>query len=243
MSTPDPSTATVGPPPASAPRCAAASTPRASPLITATPCSARPAARCSATAQAYGEPVREPTTATAGAESSAGSPRTQRTAGGSSISASCLGYAGSVQPIALTPARAPRSRSRAARARSSGRREASAAGASRRSAASSASAGTRRWSAASRGRRPPARCSRRAGLVRTSDSTTDSHRIADRSPRVTQRRRSKNRSATCRHQPSAAGRPGARRPGAGATPPACVDGLPRDVARDRRMGLAPVAGP
>src|SRR5713226_7869944 len=66
MSTPVPITATVTPPPTSAPRCAAASQPRARPLMTITPAFARSAASCSATASPYGEGRREPTIATRG---------------------------------------------------------------------------------------------------------------------------------------------------------------------------------
>src|SRR5712692_687704 len=66
MSTPVPMTATVTPPPTSAPRCAAASQPRARPLMTITPAFARSAASCSATASPYGEGRRDPTIATLG---------------------------------------------------------------------------------------------------------------------------------------------------------------------------------
>src|SRR5712692_4528156 len=66
MSTPVPMTATVTPPPTSAPRWAAASQPRARPLITITPARARSAASCSATASPYGDGRREPTIATRG---------------------------------------------------------------------------------------------------------------------------------------------------------------------------------
>src|ERR1700693_836834 len=63
---PLPITATVMPPPFSAPRWAAASIPRASPLTTITPARARSAPSCSATASPYGEGRREPTMATRG---------------------------------------------------------------------------------------------------------------------------------------------------------------------------------
>src|ERR1700736_1674532 len=66
MSTPVPMTATVMPPPTSAPRWAAASQPRARPLTTMTPARARSAASCSATASPYGDGRREPTIATRG---------------------------------------------------------------------------------------------------------------------------------------------------------------------------------
>src|SRR5579859_3556004 len=59
-------TAIVGPPPSRAPRCAAASMPRASPLTTTTPATARSHASCSATASPYGVGRREPTIATRG---------------------------------------------------------------------------------------------------------------------------------------------------------------------------------
>ena len=74
MSAPDPSTAIVDPPPASAPRCAAESTPRARPLTTTMPRAARSAARRSATASPYGDAAREPTSATAGRSSAARRP-------------------------------------------------------------------------------------------------------------------------------------------------------------------------
>src|SRR5216683_1088221 len=66
MSTPVPMTATVTPPPTSAPRWAAASQPSARPLTTTTPARARSAASCSATASPYGDGRREPTIATRG---------------------------------------------------------------------------------------------------------------------------------------------------------------------------------
>src|SRR5712692_7967948 len=66
MSTPVPMTATVTPPPTSAPGWAAASQPSARPLTTTTPARARSAASCSATASPYGDGRREPTIATRG---------------------------------------------------------------------------------------------------------------------------------------------------------------------------------
>src|SRR5579864_5522428 len=59
-------TATVTPPPTRAPRCAAASMPSASPLMTMTPARARSAASCSATASPYGEGRLDPTIAARG---------------------------------------------------------------------------------------------------------------------------------------------------------------------------------
>ena len=107
-SAPDPSTAIVDPPPASAPRCAAESTPRARPLTTTTPRAARSAARRSATASAYGDAAREPTMATAGRSSAAATPRIQSTSGGSAMAASAAGYDGSLQGTALMPPLASR---------------------------------------------------------------------------------------------------------------------------------------
>src|SRR5215472_2835875 len=65
-STPVPITATVTPPALSAPRCDAASMPRARPLTTTTPACPSSSASCSATASPYGEGRREPTMATRG---------------------------------------------------------------------------------------------------------------------------------------------------------------------------------
>src|SRR6266566_4582195 len=65
-STPVPSTATVTPPAFSEPRCAAASMPRARPLMTMTPARASSSASCSATASPYGDGRREPTIAARG---------------------------------------------------------------------------------------------------------------------------------------------------------------------------------
>src|SRR6478672_6792051 len=104
MSVPEPSTAIVDPPPASAPRCAAESTPRARPLTTTTPRAARSAASVSATLRLYGEPAREPTMATARRESVETSPRTHSTGGGSGITDSAAGYDGSPHVTADIPA-------------------------------------------------------------------------------------------------------------------------------------------
>src|SRR5579859_7268734 len=78
MSTPVPITATVAPPEASAPRCAAASMPRASPLTTITPAAARSDASCSATASPYGDGRREPTMAARGPSGGGQRPRVWR---------------------------------------------------------------------------------------------------------------------------------------------------------------------
>src|SRR4030095_4789826 len=80
--TPSPSIPTVAPPPVSAPRCAAESTPRASPLTTTRPAEARSTANCSATDNAYGDPARDPTMATAGRLSDSTPPRVHNIAGG-----------------------------------------------------------------------------------------------------------------------------------------------------------------
>src|SRR2546423_1457874 len=117
-STPDPSTATVIPPAASAPRCAAESTPRARPLTTTTPRTARSPASCSATDKAYGDAAREPTTATASAFNGATQPRVQITAGGSAIVVSAAGYAGSLHVTAVSPRAFARSIAAAASLRS-----------------------------------------------------------------------------------------------------------------------------
>ena len=65
MSTPQPSTATVSPPAASAPLCAAVSMPRAMPLTIVRPACARSAESRSATARPYGVGRRVPTTPSA----------------------------------------------------------------------------------------------------------------------------------------------------------------------------------
>src|SRR5712692_2942451 len=75
MSTPVPMTATVTPPPTSAPGWAAASQPTARPLTTTTPARARSAASCSATASPYGDGRREPTIATRGPSGGGHRPR------------------------------------------------------------------------------------------------------------------------------------------------------------------------
>ncbi len=63
-STPEPSTATVGPGPVSAPRCVAASTPRAMPLTTVTPRQPRSDPNCPAAVRAWWDAARDPTIAT-----------------------------------------------------------------------------------------------------------------------------------------------------------------------------------
>src|ERR1700704_2175879 len=100
-SAPDPSTATVTPLPASAPRCAAESTPRARPLTTTSPHAARSPASCSATESPYGEAGPEPTIATAGALSAATRPRVHSTGGGSAIVVNAAGYAASLHGTAV----------------------------------------------------------------------------------------------------------------------------------------------
>src|SRR4029077_45366 len=75
MSTPVPMTATVTPPPTSAPRCAAASQPSARPLTTTTPARARSPPSCSATASPYGEGRRDQTIATRGPSGGGHRPR------------------------------------------------------------------------------------------------------------------------------------------------------------------------
>src|SRR5665213_3321903 len=79
---PQPSTATVPPPPSSAPWCAAASTPRAMPLTTVTPAAASSAPRSRAVSRAPGAARREPTTATQGLPGGGRRPITQSSAGG-----------------------------------------------------------------------------------------------------------------------------------------------------------------
>src|SRR5881296_1787528 len=69
-------TATVTPPALSAPRCAAASMPKASPLMTTTPALASSRPSCSATASPYGEGRREPTIAARGPSGGGHRPRT-----------------------------------------------------------------------------------------------------------------------------------------------------------------------
>src|SRR6267154_1930849 len=93
---PEPSTATVDPFAASAPRCAAESTPRARPLTTTTPRAARSPDNRSATLNPYGEPAREPTMATEGRERAARLPRTHKAGGGSTIAESAAGYEASL---------------------------------------------------------------------------------------------------------------------------------------------------
>ena len=76
--------AIVSPPPASAPRCAAASMPNAPPETTAQPGRASPSPSRPATASPYGVALREPTTATAraNASSSRGAPSAHSASGG-----------------------------------------------------------------------------------------------------------------------------------------------------------------
>ena len=83
FNTPLPSTARVRPPAARAPRWAAASMPRARPLVIVTPARARLPARRSACASPYCVACREPTMATAIASRGRISPRTKRMPGGS----------------------------------------------------------------------------------------------------------------------------------------------------------------
>src|SRR5262245_3850057 len=94
-SIPWPSTASVRPPAASAPRWAAASMPRASPLTIVTPLDARSAARDSATSTPYAVAARAPTMAIARASSGWSAPRTS-SSGADGMVASSAGYAGSV---------------------------------------------------------------------------------------------------------------------------------------------------
>src|SRR5256714_7753975 len=84
-STPVPITATVTPPPLRAPRCAAASMPRASPLMTTPPARAGSRRSCSATASPYGEGRREPTIATRGPSGGGHLPRALRWGSGGDI--------------------------------------------------------------------------------------------------------------------------------------------------------------
>ena len=91
-SAPEPSTAIVEPPPASAPRCAAESTPRASPLTMTMPRDARSAASRSATARAYGDAgARSDDRDGRSVQSVAATPRVHSTNGGSTIAASAAG--------------------------------------------------------------------------------------------------------------------------------------------------------
>src|SRR5260221_11368185 len=112
-SAPQPSTATVRPRPASAPRWAAESTPRARPLTTVMPELARSAARCSATDRPYGDAARAPTIATDGVLKDAIPPRVHSTGGGSTIVVSATGYDASdhaIGAISCATARASASR-------------------------------------------------------------------------------------------------------------------------------------
>ena len=106
------------PPAASAPRCAAESTPRARPLTIISPRAARSAASRSATSSAYGE--RRPRSDDGDRRRSASdaiAPRIQSTGGGSTIAASAGGYAASLHGTTpMPPARGASIASRAPRA-------------------------------------------------------------------------------------------------------------------------------
>src|SRR5204862_6513246 len=93
------------------------STPRANPLTTTTPRTAGSAASRSATANAYGDPAREPTIATAGRLSAAATPRIHNTGGGSTIRVSAGGYAASLHAMGVKPSADPRAIAAVARAR------------------------------------------------------------------------------------------------------------------------------
>src|SRR5256885_752514 len=84
-STPVPITATVTPPALSAPRCAAASMPRARPLTTTTPARPSSSPSCSATASPYGDGLRERTIATRAPSGGGHRPRARGTATGRSF--------------------------------------------------------------------------------------------------------------------------------------------------------------
>lgn len=101
MSMPHPNTPRVFPATDTAPRCAAPSTPSASPLTTHTPRppSARPI--LSAASRPPGEAFREPTTATYGP--SGIPPSTKSAGGGSLISRSRAGYPSSANVTTATP--------------------------------------------------------------------------------------------------------------------------------------------
>src|SRR5947207_5819022 len=116
-SIPDPRTPTVRPPALSAPRCAAASTPRARPLTMVSPAAARSPASRSATLSAYGEAARAPTIATPGVLRTPALPRIQRTNGGSGIVVSAAGYAGSLHVTGVARTLCAASTTRAASAR------------------------------------------------------------------------------------------------------------------------------
>ena len=82
-SCPDPSTAMLVPPAASAPRCDAASIPRAAPLTTQAPTPPSPAPMLIATSLPEGEQFRAPTTATRSDSSVSRPPPTNSATGGS----------------------------------------------------------------------------------------------------------------------------------------------------------------
>src|SRR5918993_5957501 len=103
MSRPQPVTATVLPPASRLPRCAAESTPRASPLATTIPRSASSAASREAIWSAYGDAAREPMSATHGAARQSRAPFAQSTGGGSSVQASRAGYRSSPYAIGSIP--------------------------------------------------------------------------------------------------------------------------------------------
>ena len=105
----------VLPPASSAPRCASASIPCARPLVTTTPRDASSAASRRAMRAPAGVARRLPTTATWGADSTPGSPRTNSTAGASGIAPSRSGISGSRAPMTCAPRAWRHARSRSAR--------------------------------------------------------------------------------------------------------------------------------
>src|SRR5918995_5607131 len=82
-SIPHPSTPTVGPPASTAPSCAAASTPNASPLTTHTPRSQSANPRALAVSMPVAEAFRDPTSATEAVSGTA--PHTNTAGGGSGM--------------------------------------------------------------------------------------------------------------------------------------------------------------
>ncbi len=106
MSAPEPRTATVRPA-WRAPRWAAASTPRASPLMTTSPAAASSRASSMARRVADTEHSRAPTMAIAGRARTSATPDDHRTGGASGSSSTSRGYRGLVQGIAVRPAAAP----------------------------------------------------------------------------------------------------------------------------------------
>ncbi len=111
-SRPQPRTPTVPPRPSRPPLWAAPSTPRASPLTTVTPRLLRSDTSHSATAHAYGDPARAPTSATATEPRSGRAPATHNTSGGSGIWASRGGYRLSPNGTTKKPSSADRRRCR-----------------------------------------------------------------------------------------------------------------------------------